>query len=455
MEVPCIKTPLPGPKAKRLIRQDEKVTSPSYTRVYPLVVERGEGIAVEDVDGNRFLDFTAGIAVTSTGHCHPDVVHAIQSQASRLLHMSGTDFYYRPQISLAEKMTKITPGKTKKRVFFTNSGAESVEAAFKLARYRTNRTRMIAFVGAFHGRTMGALSLTASKSVQVRHFAPLVPEVTHVPFGYCYRCPYNLTFPSCDIECVRYIEETLFKKFVPPEEVAAIIVEPIQGEGGYIVPPPGYHEKLKAICEKYGILYIADEVQTGMGRTGRMFAIQHWGVIPDIICIAKGVASGMPLGILVADADIMTWEEGAHASTFGGNPVSCAAALETIRLIEEKLMANAAKVGLYLLRQLEQLQEEFELIGDVRGRGLMVGIELVKDRTTKELASKERNQIIQECFKKGLLLLGCGESGIRFCPPLIITQQEVDIAIEILHEVFQKITKNNGRHSRTKRKPSR
>lgn len=439
MGVPSLKTRLPGPKAKRLIARDEAVTSPSYTRSYPLVVARGEGCVIEDVDGNQFLDFTAGIAVTATGHCHPDVVHAIQSQAARLLHMSGTDFYYQPQIELAEKMAEIAPGKKKKRIFFTNSGAESVEAAFKLSRYKTGRTRMIAFVGAFHGRTMGALSLTASKSVQVKHFAPMVPEVTHVPFGYCYRCPYNLTYPSCELECVRYIEQTLFKKFVPPEEVAAIIVEPIQGEGGYVVPPPEYHPMLKKICEKYGILYIADEVQSGMGRTGKMFAIEHWGVVPDIICIAKGIASGMPLGILVADMDIMKWEEGAHASTFGGNPVSCAAALETIRLIEKELMQNAEKVGHYLLKKLEHLRKEYDLIGDIRGKGLMVGIELVKNLKTKDPAIKERNQILQECFQKGLLLLGCGESGIRFCPPLMVTNREVDTAIEILSGVFKKV----------------
>lgn len=438
MDVPSLQTRLPGPKAKRLIARDEAVTSPSYTRSYPLVVAKGAGFVIEDVDGNRFLDFTAGIAVTATGHCHPDVVHAIQAQAARLLHMSGTDFYYQPQIELAEKMAEIAPGKKKKRIFFTNSGAESVEAAFKLSRYKTERTRMIAFVGAFHGRTMGALSLTASKSVQVKHFAPMVPEVTHVPYGYCYRCPYNLTYPSCELECVRYIEDTLFKKFVPPEEVAAIIVEPIQGEGGYVVPPPEYHPMLKKICEKYGILYIADEVQSGMGRTGKMFAIEHWGVVPDIICLAKGIASGMPLGILIADIDIMTWEEGAHASTFGGNPVSCAAALETIRLVEENLMRNAEKTGQHLMRRLQRLQKEHELIGDVRGKGLMAGIELVKDRQSKEPAVKERNRALQECFNRGLLLLGCGESGIRFCPPLMITNREIDIAMDILSEALKK-----------------
>lgn len=439
MEVPSIKTRLPGPNAKRLIQRDEAVTSPSYTRVYPLVAARGEGCVIEDVDGNLFLDFTAGLAVTATGHCHPKVVHAIQAQASRLIHMSGTDFYYQPQIELAERIANLAPGKKKKRVFFTNSGAETVEAALKLARYKTGRTRMLAFIGAFHGRTMGALSLTASKSVQVRHFAPLLPEVTHIPYGYCYQCPYNLTYPKCEVECVRYIEKTLFKKFVPPEEVAAIIVEPIQGEGGYIVPPPGYHETLKGICEKYGILYIADEVQSGMGRTGKMFAIEHWDVVPDMICLAKGIASGMPLGILVADADLMTWEEGAHASTFGGNPVSCAAALETIQLIEDELMANAQKTGDHLIRSLQALQKRFRLIGDVRGKGLMVAIELVRSRKSRKPAVKERDRIIQECFKEGLLILGCGENSIRFSPALTVTNQEVDTAIEILSRVLKKV----------------
>jgi 4-aminobutyrate aminotransferase len=434
--VPALRTPLPGPKAARLIASDEACMSPSYTRVYPLAVERGEGAAIEDVDGNVFLDFTAGIAVCSTGHCHPRVVSAIQKQASRLIHMSGTDFYYAPQRDLAQKLAKLAPGSSPKRVFFTNSGAEAVEAAFKLARYHTGRPHMIAFFGAFHGRTMGALSLTGSKVTQRRGFEPLIPEVTHVGYGHCYRCPYNLRYPSCAIECVHHIEKELFRRTVPAEKVAAIIVEPIQGEGGYVVPPPEFHRELKALAERHGILYIADEVQTGMGRTGKMFAIEHWGVEPDIICLAKGLASGMPLGAMVAKADIMNWARGSHASTFGGNPVSCVASLETIALLEEELTANAARQGDLLKAGLNALKAKHPLIGDVRGLGLMLAIELVKDDLLKTPAARERDELVQTCFHKGLLLLGCGESSIRFCPPLVIDHEDVETALQILDEAL-------------------
>lgn len=440
-QVPHIQTPLPGPNAQKIIRQDEQHTSPSYTRIYPLVVDRAHGIHIEDVDGNIFLDFTAGIAVVATGHCHPNVVSAIHYQSSKLLHMSGTDFYYKAQSDLAQKLCEISPGSSKKKVLFTNSGAEAVEAAFKLARYRTKRQHMIAFIGAFHGRTLGALSLTGSKIVQVENFAPLVPEVTHIGYGYCYRCPYNLVYDSCKIACVSYLEETLFKTIVSPKEVAAMIVEPIQGEGGYIVPPPEYHPMLKKICEKYGILYIVDEVQTGMGRTGKMFAIEHWGVEPDMMCLAKGIASGMPLGALIAREDVMTWAEGSHASTFGGNPVSCAAALETIRLLEQGLIQNTEEMGAILLEYLTCMKEEHPWIGDVRGKGLMVGVEIVKDRERKEKTPQERNQIIQESFRKGLLLLGCGESSIRFSPPLVVTKEEIEVACQIFDEVLTALEK--------------
>ncbi len=437
MTAPHIKTPLPGPNAKKIIQQDETYTSPSYTRGYPLVVDKASGCVIEDVDGNLFLDFTAGIAVTATGHCHPNVVNAIHYQSSKLLHMSGTDFYYKPQGELAQKLSEITPGSPRKKVLFTNSGAEAVEAAFKLARYHTKRQHMIAFIGGFHGRTLGALSLTGSKIVQVENFAPLVPEVTHIGYGYCYRCPYNLTYDSCEIACVSYLEETLFKTIVSPKEVAAVIVEPIQGEGGYIVPPPEYHPMLKKICEKYDILYIADEIQTGMGRTGKMFGIEHWGVEPDMICLAKGIASGMPLGALIAKEQIMTWQEGSHASTFGGNPVSCAAALETIRLLEQGLIRNAERVGSFLLERLKRLQEKYEWMGDVRGKGLMVGVEIVRDRSSKKKAPELRNRIVEGSFRKGLLLLGCGESAIRFSPPLVVTEKEAETACRIFDEVLQ------------------
>lgn len=435
---PVIKTPLPGPRAAGLIETDSRYVSPSYTRMYPLVVDNASGSWIYDVDGNSFLDFTSGIAVCTTGHCHPRVVEAIKSQADRLIHMSGTDFYYGPQIRLAEKLASLVPGDNPKKLYFGNSGAEAVEAAFKLARWHTRRDLTIAFYGAFHGRTMGALSLTASKTIQKKRYHPLVPGITHIPYAYCFRCAYNLTYPRCDLACARWVEETLFRTTIPPEEVAAIIVEPIQGEGGYIVPPPEFHQELYRIAKNYGILYVADEVQSGMGRTGKMFAMEHFDVIPDMIAIAKGIASGMPLGAMAAPADIMNWEAGSHASTFGGNPISCQAALATIELLERELMVNAALQGERLIQELCELQKIHECIGDVRGKGLMVGIELVADRTSLKPAAQLRNDIIRKAFEKGLLLLGCGANSIRFCPALTISSREIDLGITILDEVIRK-----------------
>lgn len=438
-QAPFIRVPPPGPISRELIETDERYVSPSYTRFYPLAVKCARGTTIEDMDGNLYLDFTAGIAVCATGHCHPRVVAAIQEQAAKLLHMCGADFYYPPLRNLAQKLAQIAPGPSAKRVLFTNSGAEAIEAAIKLARYHTRRQHIIAFYGAFHGRTMGALSLTASKVTQRRRFEPLLPEVTHVGYGNCYRCPYNLTYPSCALECVTHLEKKLFKTTLPPEEVAAIIVEPIQGEGGYVVPPPEYHRELKALAERHGILYVADEVQSGIGRTGKMFAIEHWGVEPDIVCTAKGLASGLPLGAMIAKSDIMDWEPGAHASTFGGNPVSCVAALETIRLVEEGLMQNAVDTGNHLLARLRELQNRHEIIGDVRGKGLMIGVDLVKDRRTREGAAAERDAVLQRCFAKGLVLLGCGESSIRMCPALVVTTAECDTAVEILDVAISEV----------------
>jgi len=436
---PLIHTPLPGPKARKLINQDRTYVSPSYTRYYPLVVEKAKGLWVHDVDGNIFLDFTSGIAVCATGHCHPRVIQAIKKQADLLLHMSGTDFYYRPQIILAKKLANLMPGKGAKKVYFGNSGAEAVEAAFKLARWHTKRELNLAFYGAFHGRTMGALSLTASKTIQKKHYNPLVPGITHIPYAYCYRCPYNLCYPECELGCVRWVEDTLFRTTIPPEEVAAIFVEPIQGEGGYIVPPPEFHKEMNKIAQKYGILYAADEVQSGMGRTGKMFAMEHFGVDPDIIALAKGIASGMPLGALTARAEIMDWEAGSHASTFGGNPVSCMAALTTIELLEEGLMENAAVQGKRLMDGFVKLQQSHECMGDVRGKGLMAAVEFVKDRETKEPARTWRNDIIKCAFQKGLLLLGCGENSIRFCPPLTVNREEIDKCLSIFDDVVREI----------------
>jgi 4-aminobutyrate aminotransferase len=430
--VPDLKTTLPGPNAQELLERDHRFMSPSYTRVYPLVVARGSGAVIEDVDGNLFLDFTAGIAVTSTGHCHPHVVAAIQDQAARLIHMSGTDFYYKPQIDLAQRLAESAPGKSPKRVFFTNSGAEALEAALKLARWHTGRSRAIAFFGAFHGRTYGAMSLSGSKVVHRRGFAPLVPEIHHAPFPRgCTAC----TPDRCI--CVEQIEDTLLRRTAPADEVAAIFVEPIQGEGGYRVPPPGFLPALRKLCDKYGMLLVADEVQSGMGRTGMLWAVEHWGVEPDILCTAKGIASGMPLGAIIAREEVMDWPSGSHASTFGGNPVSCRAALATLDLLEAGYIRNAAERGEQLRAGLRRLQaEQHDVLGDVRGLGLMTAVDLVKDGDPAQPDPALREEVIQTCFRRGLLLLGCGENAIRFCPPLCVTAEQVETALRILGGVL-------------------
>jgi len=431
-------TDIPGPKAASYVARDKEAVSPSYTRSYPFVMDQGEGSLAWDVDGNRYIDFNAGIAVAATGHAHPRVVKAIQEQAAKFIHMAGTDFYYRVQIELAEKLNSLVPGDGPKQVFFTNSGTEAVEAALKLARYHTGRPHILAFLGAFHGRTMGAVSLTASKVLQRRGFTPLLPGVTHIAYGYCYRCAYNLEYPSCDIACVDYIESTVFKQLVPADEVAAIFVEPIQGEGGYIVPPPEYHVRLKGLAEKYDILFVADEIQMGMGRTGKWFSIEHWGVVPSITTIAKGIASGMPLGAMVAKKELMDWPFGAHGTTFGGNPVSCAAASATIQVIEEEgLIENAARMGQRMIDAAQEMQRRHSVIGDVRGKGLIVGLELVKDRETKEPAHDLRDEVVDRAFKKGLLILGCGPSTVRFVPALTIEADIVDEALAIFEEALK------------------
>jgi 4-aminobutyrate aminotransferase len=442
---PLIRTRLPGPRAKRVVEEDQRYVSPSYTRSYPLVAKRGRGAMVEDVDGNRFLDMSAGLAVVATGHCHPQVVRAIRAQASELVHMSGTDFYYSGLPALARKLSQIAPGKGRKRVYFGNSGAEAVEAAMKLARIYTGRDKFIAFTSAFHGRTYGALSLTASRPVQRRGFGPLVPGVIHVPYANCYRCAYNLQPEDCGMYCARVIEERLFRTYVPSDEVAAIFVEPVQGEGGYIVPPPEFLRELRRICDRHGILLVADEIQCGMGRTGRMWACEHSGVVPDILLTAKGIASGMPLGATISRAEIMNWPPGAHASTFGGNPVSIAAALATIELLEDKYVRNAERKGRHLMESLQDWPARHPLVGDVRGQGLMVGIELVKDRTTKEYATEERNRLVQLAFEKGLLVLGCGLSTLRLMPPLMIRRAQIDIAVGILDECLSRIEREGAK----------
>lgn len=437
MKVPHIKTELPGPKARQVIDRDQRYSSPAYGRVYPLVVKQGKAMVIEDVDGNLFLDFTAGIAVTSTGHSHPRVVAAIEEQAKKFLHFCGSDFYYEPMAALVEKLSRLAPGKADRRVFLTNSGTEAIEAAIKLARYATKRQHMVAFLGSFHGRTLGSLSLTASRSSHRAHFGPLLPNVHHLPYGYCHRCPYHLTYGSCGIECVKIIEHTLFRQKVAPEEIAAIFVEPIQGEGGYVVPPPEYLGMLKEICERHGILLVADEIQTGFGRTGKMFACEHWGVEPDIVCVGKGIASGLPLGAMIARSDLSTWTAGTHGSTFGGNPVACAAALATLALIEEGLVDNAARVGAVLKGKLERLRPSFPAISDVRGLGLMIGVELAKTDGDRAHDPELRNRVIRKAFEKGLLLLGCGPSTIRFCPPLIVREADAEVAVEIFSSALK------------------
>ncbi len=436
---PQIKMPLPGPKAAALIELDGRHMSPSYTRMYPLAAKRGKGAVIEDLDGNLFLDFNAGIACCSTGHCHPRIVEVIKKQASTMIHYAGTDFYYEPQALLAKKLSDIAPGDEPRKVFFGNTGTEAVEGSLKLSRYYSGRKCFIAFFGAFHGRTMGSLALTCSKITQRKNFFPMMPGVVHVPYGYCYRCAYGLTYPECDIYCVSYIEDHVFKRILDPEEVAGVVVEPIQGEGGYVIPPDGYHKALKTLAEKYGILFIADEVQSGMGRTGKMFAMEHYDVVADIITLAKGIASGMVIGPILARESIMTWKPGSHGNTFGGNPVSCVAALETIRLIEEDLMERAATEGAYFLSQLKELQKEHRIIGDVRGKGLMIGMELVRDRETKEMAKKETDEVILKCFQKGLLTLPCGPNIVRFSPPLVISREQIDRGLAILDEALTEV----------------
>lgn len=440
--LPQIKTPLPGPEAKKALALDHRFVSPSYTRDYPLVAKRGEGMMIEDVDGNIFLDFSAGIAVVSTGHCHPEVVRVIQQQAAQLIHMSGTDFYYTLLAQLAEKLSAIAPGKSEKRVYFGNSGTEAMEAAMKLARFHTRRHRFIAFLGCFHGRTFGSLSLTASRAVQRNGFGPLLPGVSHVPYPNSYRCPFGHHGGECnpENEVIEYIEK-LLRTSVPAEEVAAIIAEPVQGEGGYVFPPKTFLARLREIADRHGILLIFDEVQSGMGRTGKMWACDHYEVAPDILTSAKGIASGLPLGVTIARADLMSWPPGAHASTFGGNPIACAAAMETIRLLEEKYTANSAAMGEYAMQRLADWPKKHPLVGDVRGLGLMIGVELVKSQRAREPNPEARKKIIERAYELGVLLLGCGESTIRLMPPLVVERDQMDFALDILEKCVSEVEK--------------
>jgi 4-aminobutyrate aminotransferase len=438
---PKIRTKLPGPKAQAILKGDAKYISPSYTRSYPLVAKRGRGVVVEDVDSNEFLDFAAGIAVVSTGHCHPEVVAAIQKQAAELIHISGTDFYYENLVTLAERLERIAPMSGPVRAYYGNSGAEAIEAAMKLARYHTKRQGIIAFYGAFHGRTMGALSITASKPQQRRRFFPLVPGVAHVPFPNVYRKPEGMTAEEHVADCVRNIEERVFKTIMPPEECAAIFIEPIQGEGGYLPAPAEFLRELRRICDQHGILLVADEVQSGSGRTGKWWGIQDSGVEPDIIAIAKGIASGMPLGIALARTEIMDWVPGSHASTFGGNPICIEAALATMNVLEREGIHNAEVVGAHIMKRISTWVKTHPMVGDVRGRGLMIGVEIVKDKKTKAIAHDERDRIVELAFERGLLFLGAGENSIRIAPPLVVTAEQADIAMDVLEECIAIVEK--------------
>ncbi len=458
-------SPIPGKRSKILIKRDKNVMFSANTRSneLPLTVKNAKGCKIYDLDGNEYIDFGAGYAVCATGHCHEDVIKAAYEQLQKLIHISGSDFYYESQITLAERLFNVTPGKFNKRVYFGNSGAESLEAAFKISRYYTRRPRVISFIGSFHGRTFVGMSLTGSKMVQKSHFSPLIPEVIHTLYPYCYRCPLNLTYPECIrgefegiplISCVNYLLDTVFEQLCDPLDVAAIFVEPVQGEGGYIVPPKEFLPLLAAIARKWGIVLIVDEIQSGLGRTGRWFASDHFGVEPDIICIAKALASGLPISATVGRAEFMdnsvddrAWVEGSHGSTFGGNPVSCAVGIKTIELLGTKLIKNSEVVGNFMKERLQDMQKRHKIIGDVRGLGLMLGVEFVKDRETKEMFpldldghGKGIKQIIMgSCFQKGLIVLGCGRNSIRFSPPLIITKEEALKGLQIFEEVIKEI----------------
>ncbi len=430
----------PGPKAREIVERDHALISPSFGRAYPLVIKSGLGSIITDVDGNEFIDMNAGLAVCSVGHKNSKVVAAIKEQVDRFLHYSYTDFYYESYVDLGETLHALIPGDFNKKFFYGNSGAESIEAAIKLARWHSRRQGILAYIGSFHGRTMGAVSLTGSKPAQRRYFSPLVPGVEHIFYPYCYRCPFNLECPNCGFRCVSYIDDYLFHKFVPPEEVAMVVAEPIQGEGGYVVPPKGYFRELKKLLDEHGILLAMDEVQTGIGRTGKWFGIEHFDAVPDIVCMAKGIAAGLPLGVTASRADLMDWTPGSHASTFGGNPVSCAAAQAVIGVIkEEKLLENAEKQGSYIMKRLKESMDDHPMMGDVRGAGLMVGIELVKDKETKEPAREETVDVMMRCFRKGVAIVNCGVSTIRMMPPLVITRDLVDASLEIFLECLGEV----------------
>jgi 4-aminobutyrate aminotransferase len=435
----------PGPKAREIVKRDSAAISQSYTRYYPLVIDSGHDCIVKDVDGNEYIDFNSGLACLNVGHTNPKVVKAIKGQCDKFLHYANTDFYYQQSVNLAEKLFEITPGCFQKKLHFGNSGAEALETAIKLSKWHTRKHQFIAFIGAFHGRTCGATALTASKPSQRRHYFPLLPGITHVPYPYCYRCPFGLSYPECSYKCVDFIDEQVLQKYVPPEEVAGFVFEPIQGEGGYVVPPPDYFQRLKKLADKYGLLLIADEVQSGVGRTGRWFAIEHWKTEPDILCVAKSLASGLPLSATVARARLMDWDAGSHASTFGGNPLACAAASAVVDVIkEEKLLENAEKQGDYIMKWLQTVKEEREIVGDVRGKGLMIGVEFVEDKQTKKAGDDQAREVMVRCWRRGVAIVTCGISTLRLVPPLTITRELVDASLEIIGDVIKEVDEESS-----------
>jgi 4-aminobutyrate aminotransferase len=437
-----IKGKIPGRRAAAVVRKTSQLISPSISRVYPFVIDSAHGSIVKDVDGNQFLDFTSGIAVLNTGSTHPKVVEAIGRQSQKFVHFSYTDFYYENLVELSQRLVSLAPGKFRKMLYFGNSGAEAVEAAMKLSRNYTRRPLYLAHTGSFHGRTMGALSLTASRPIQRKGSLPLVPDVVHFPFPYCYRCPWKQTFPECDYYCIDYFKEQYLDKFVPADEIAAYFFEPVQGEGGYVVPPPEYFRRM-GFLRKEGVLFVSDEIQTGMGRTGKLFGIENFGVVPDMITVAKGIASGLPLSVLIARADVMkSWKPGQHASTFGANPVAVEAAIATLDVVKsERLMANARAQGGRALKRLREMQERYEIIGDVRGLGLLVGVEIVRNKKTKERGEKEATQVMNNCFVNGLLVIMAGRNVVRLIPPLSTTEDELDEGLDIFEDAVSTVDK--------------
>lgn len=443
MKGPKIVTSPPGPKAREIIEEDKAIASPSLAKTAPLVGVEAEDVWIKDIDGNVFLDFGSGIAVTNVGHKDPRVVDSIKKQAEKAIHINSCDFYTLPQLKLAKRLFELTPGDFKKRIFFTSSGTEAVESALKIAQWYTQNYYTIGFIGGFHGLTMGSLKLTTTDVKARKNFKGMAPGAYHAPFPYCYRCPFGLDRSDCGMQCLDYIEDTILKKLAPPEDISCLIVEPVQGAAGYVVPPDEFLPKLRDLCNKHGIILIVDEIQSGYGRTGKWFASDHWGVEPDIMTVSKAMASGLPIGAAISRAELMNWESGAHESTFGGNPVVCSAALSVLDTMKkEQLVENSAEVGDYLLKRFSEISDEHPILGDVRGMGLMIGLELVKDRDTKEPATEERNQIKKKAFNRGLILLEAGECSLRLAPPLTLTKEQAETGLKIFEEALTEVERN-------------